>query len=221
MAGGNNPSGFPTFTQPLTDPKTGLITRSWRQLFLTLWNRTGAAQGSAVVPSGLIADFAGPVLPVGWLLCDGSPVGRQDFPSLFEAIGSSWGSGDGSTTFNLPNLTDKFTRGSGTQAVGLSGGSASTVLTTAQLPAHNHPVVDPGHIHGVTDPGHVHASLVAATTNTAGAASGSSTAGNTASAVTGVTINSATTGVTTGNTGTGATVPTVPPYGVVLKMIKS
>lgn len=221
MAGGNNPTGFPTSAQPFTDPRTGIITRSWRQLLVTLWNRTGAAQGSAIVPSGLIADFAGPIPPVGWLVCDGSAVGRDDFPSLFQAIGSSWGSGDGSTTFNLPNLTDSFTRGSGTQAVGLSGGSASTVLTTAQLPAHNHPVVDPHHTHGITDPGHVHAALVASSTNTAGAAAGTSVAGNTASATTGVTVQSAATGVTTGNTGTGATVPTVPPYGVVLKMIKS
>ena len=63
--------------------------------------------------SGLIAPFAGPEnkIPGGWLLCDGRTVSRSDYPDLFNAIGISWGKGDGSKTFNLPDLRGMFLRG--------------------------------------------------------------------------------------------------------------
>ena len=71
-----------------------------------------------VVPSGAVIPFAGSIAPQGYLLCDGSEVSRADYPYLFDAIGTTYGEGDGSTTFNLPNLKDKFIEGSGTNAVG-------------------------------------------------------------------------------------------------------
>lgn len=71
-----------------------------------------------VVPSGAVIPFAGSIAPQGYLLCDGSEVSRADYPYLFDAIGTIYGEGDGSTTFNLPNLQDKFIEGSGTNAVG-------------------------------------------------------------------------------------------------------
>lgn len=62
---------------------------------------------------GMIAPFAGPEdkIPAGWLLCDGRDVSRSEYLNLYNAIGSSWGNGDGSTTFNLPDLRGMFLRG--------------------------------------------------------------------------------------------------------------
>lgn len=73
----------------------------------------------SVVPSGAVVPFAGSRAPVGYLLCDGSEVSRTDYPYLFDTIGTLYGEGDGLTTFNLPNLQDKFIQGSsGTNTVG-------------------------------------------------------------------------------------------------------
>lgn len=56
------------------------------------------------VPTGAIMSFGGSVAPKGWLLCDGSEVSRSDYADLFDVIGTNYGNGDGSTTFNLPNF---------------------------------------------------------------------------------------------------------------------
>ncbi len=71
------------------------------------------AHNASAVPSGMIMAFAGPAenIPAGWLLCDGSEVSRSEYANLYNAIGVSWGTGDGSTTFNLPDLRGMFLRG--------------------------------------------------------------------------------------------------------------
>ena len=63
---------------------------------------------------GTVAAFSSSSLPTGWLLCDGSAVSRTTYAALFTAIGTTYGSGDGSTTFALPNLTNRFIQGSST-----------------------------------------------------------------------------------------------------------
>jgi microcystin-dependent protein len=63
------------------------------------------------VPSGTILPFGGATAPAGWLLCDGSAVSRTVYANLYSAIGSVWGSGDGSSTFHLPDLRGRFIRG--------------------------------------------------------------------------------------------------------------
>ena len=68
----------------------------------------------AAVPAGAICYFAQKSIPSGWLLCNGSNVSRTTYARLFAAIGTSWGSGDGSTTFKLPNLHAKFAQGTTT-----------------------------------------------------------------------------------------------------------
>nr|DAP78638.1 MAG TPA: tail collar fiber protein [Caudoviricetes sp.] len=65
-------------------------------------------------PTGSIIAFAGNTLPDSYLLCDGSKVSRTTYKKLFDVIGTTYGKGDGSTTFNLPNLTNKFIQGSAT-----------------------------------------------------------------------------------------------------------
>ena len=80
--------------------------------------------GNGELPAGTTQMFAGNTIPEGWLLCDGSAVSRTDYAKLFSVIGTTYGEGDGSTTFALPLLTDgRFIEGSdvaGTQyAAGL------------------------------------------------------------------------------------------------------
>jgi len=79
-------------------------------------NENFAALARAVSPPGTIIAYAGVVSaqvapPDGWLLCDGTPVSRTNYPDLFAALGTSWGAGDGSATFNLPDLRGRFLRG--------------------------------------------------------------------------------------------------------------
>ena len=104
---------------------------------------TKMLQTSSVV--GEIKAYAGSTVPNGWLICDGSAISRTDYPLLFNAIGTLWGVGDGSTTFNLPNLKGKVPVGydsSQTEfnTVGKTGGDKTVTLTASQIPAHNHKI---------------------------------------------------------------------------------
>lgn len=67
--------------------------------------------GNGGVPTGSVTWFAADTPPSGWLECDGSAVSRTTYAALFAAIGTTFGSGDGSTTFNLPDLRGEFVRG--------------------------------------------------------------------------------------------------------------
>lgn len=70
------------------------------------------ALANIIAPVGCVQAFAGSTTPQGWLLCDGSAVSRTDYADLYAVIGTTYGDGDGSTTFNVPNLIDKFVEGS-------------------------------------------------------------------------------------------------------------
>lgn len=76
------------------------------------WTVRDIRGGTDGNPVGTILAFAGNgALPDGYLLCDGAAVSRTDYADLFAAIDTIYGTGDGSATFNLPNLTDKFLQG--------------------------------------------------------------------------------------------------------------
>jgi microcystin-dependent protein len=108
------------------------------------------------VPTGTVMSFAGSSAPTGWLLCDGSAINRTTYANLFTAIGSTYGSGNGSTTFNLPDLrgrtifgvdnmggtsANRLTTTGGVSAnntLGATCGAQSITLTTPNLPTHNH-----------------------------------------------------------------------------------
>jgi microcystin-dependent protein len=103
----------------------------------------------AICPTGSIQMWGAAVTPSYWLLCDGSAVSRATYLDLFAVIGVTFGVGDGSTTFNLPDFRQKSPLGkadSGTgSTLGGSGGSidhlhttASHALTTAEMPVHLH-----------------------------------------------------------------------------------
>lgn len=104
-----------------------------------------AGGGGGGNPVGTIIDFGGTSLPTDYLACDGSAVDRTTYATLFTAIGTTWGVGDGSTTFNLPDFRRRTAVGSGGtgtgtlgNAVGNVGGAETVALTTAQLAAHAH-----------------------------------------------------------------------------------
>lgn len=75
-----------------------------------------------IFPTGAIIPFAGNNIPSGYLPCNGSAISRTTYADLFAVIGTTYGAGDGSTTFNLPNLTDKFIQGSDTVGTVKSAG---------------------------------------------------------------------------------------------------
>lgn len=77
--------------------------------------------------------YAGSTIPTGWLECDGSAVSRTTYAALFTAIGTTWGTGDGSTTFNLPDMRGKVAIGSGTGTVTASGLDADVDTTNDTL----------------------------------------------------------------------------------------
>ena len=96
-----------------------------------------------VYSSGAVMAFAGDSAPEGWILCRGQAVSRLQFGSLFETIGEKYGAGDGSTTFNVPNLRGRVIVGwhSGDTDFNESaktGGEKSHTLTVDEMPAHGH-----------------------------------------------------------------------------------
>lgn len=80
---------------------------------------------SAGVPVGTVVQYAGSSAPAGWLLCDGAAIDRDDYAALFAAIGTGYGVGDGSTTFNIPDTRDKYSKGKNAGALGATGGAAT------------------------------------------------------------------------------------------------
>jgi len=99
---------------------------------------------SVLTPSGSISMFGGATAPVGYLLCDGTAVSRTLYADLFTAIGTTYGVGDGSTTFNVPDLRGRAPIGAGAgagltpRALGASGGDEEVTLTSAEMPSHTH-----------------------------------------------------------------------------------
>ena len=106
----------------------------------------GGGAGVDGAPAGTVIMWSGAAnsIPTGYLLCDGSAINRLTYTDLFNAIGTVHGSGDGSTTFNIPNLRNKFVVGEGTSyALAATGGSADATLVS-----HSHTVDSHTHSDG-------------------------------------------------------------------------
>lgn len=101
-------------------------------------------RSSVFVPVGAVVAYGSSTAPKGWLSCLGQEVKRGDYPDLFAVIGTTYGSGDGTTTFNLPNLSGRVVVGQGTGAgltarsMGAAGGAETHALTTNEMPSHTH-----------------------------------------------------------------------------------
>lgn len=108
-------------------------------------------------PVGSIIMWAAWGYPTNWIPLDGREISRADYPTLFAMIGTAYGNGNGSTTFNLPNMQARFPLmiGNG-RTQGWLGGEENVTLSVNQMPNHGHGVNDPGHNHIISDNGHEH-----------------------------------------------------------------
>jgi len=100
---------------------------------------------AASVPTGGVMSYIAATAPTGWLLCDGAAVSRTTYADLFTVISTTYGVGDGSTTFNVPNLKGRVPVGldSGQtefDALAETGGAKTHSLTTSQIPVHAHDI---------------------------------------------------------------------------------
>jgi microcystin-dependent protein len=125
---------------------------------------SGLGGSVGAVPAGAVMPFAGASAPAGWLLCFGQNVSRSQYGELFAVLGTTYGSGDGSTTFALPDLRGRVVAGvdnmggtaasrltsttitGGGDAVGEVGGAQTHTLTTSEMPSHTH--TQNAHSHG-------------------------------------------------------------------------
>ena len=111
----------------------------------------GSAWGEIAngVPVGSVFSFATTTPPSGYLECNGAAVSRSTYASLFSAISTTWGVGDGSSTFNLPDLRGQFVRGWDNSA-GVDSGRSFASSQSDQNKQHTHSVTDPGHQHNTS-----------------------------------------------------------------------
>jgi microcystin-dependent protein len=97
------------------------------------------AQVELAVASGIVTAYAGATVPTNWLECNGAAISRTTYAALFAAIGVLWGVGDGSTTFNLPDMRGEFLRGYD-HGRGVDSGRALASSQTDDIKAHTHEV---------------------------------------------------------------------------------
>lgn len=97
------------------------------------------AANAGLIPTGAVVDFAGSSAPTGYLICDGSAVSRTTYADLFALIDEDYGAGDGSTTFNLPDLRGRVSVGLGTNtAVDTLGENDGVAVANRRGTKHRH-----------------------------------------------------------------------------------
>lgn len=107
-------------------------------LFLDTGTAWIALNTVPVEPPGTLKLTARATPDAGYLFCDGAAVSRTTYAALFDAIGSKYGAGNGTSTFNLPNALGRVMLGGAPADLGRQGGAASVVLSGAQMPSHAH-----------------------------------------------------------------------------------
>ena len=117
-------------------------------MFAAIPRGKAETQGGSVSAVGSVVLYTKSTAPSGYLLCNGQAVSRTTYASLFAVIGTTYGAGDGSTTFNVPNLSGRTVIGtSSSYALASTGGAESHVhatknhtLTVAEMPKHSHKI---------------------------------------------------------------------------------
>jgi microcystin-dependent protein len=100
---------------------------------------------------GEIYMYAGSTAPTGFIICDGSAISRATYSELFDVIGTTYGTGDGSTTFNLPDLSGRVVIGvSSNYSIGNIGGEEAHSLTVNEMPSHTHKIAPHTHENTIT-----------------------------------------------------------------------
>ena len=200
----------------------------------TKYNFTGANIGGATyVATGTIVPYTHGTAPTGYLECDGSAVSRSTYATLFTLIGTTYGAGDGSSTFTLPDLKDKViygksssvslaaTGGSATVTPSGTGTNAGTALTEAQMPKHYHLMLGPNNVTSPQGSGSASGTYGGGTPDDTTQAYGTYSTGGSAAS------GSQTTGTANGNTHThsfsfsGDSQSTLQPYLCLKFMIKT
>ena len=150
-------NGFTVTILTNTSGSTGVVVPQGYTSFVFCdgTNISWADQGNVIanvpqgIPPGTISAYGGPTIPSGWLYCNGAAVSRATYAALFAAIGATWGGGDGSSTFNVPNLVGQFIRGAGGNAAGLGGYQGDMFASHSHAAASS----DSGHTHGIKNTG--------------------------------------------------------------------
>ena len=148
LSTGFRPGVCTSSTRP-TAPYTGQMIFETDTFAMLFWNGS-AWQGAVSAPAGAIEAYAGSTAPTGWLLSFGQAVSRTTYANLFAVISTTYGSGDGSTTFNLPDMRGRAVAGvdnmGGTDAgrlsisntLGTTTGAETHTLSSAEMPSHTH-----------------------------------------------------------------------------------
>lgn len=135
--------GFPTAPRGIE----GLESKADVERFVQeLLDRQPKFYPPGLLPVGGIAPFGGATAPRGWLLCDGAAISRTAYPELFTTLGTTYGVGDGSTTFNLPDLRGRAPVGedgaaarlTASDTLGASAGAEKHTLVAGEMPSHTH-----------------------------------------------------------------------------------
>lgn len=159
-----------------------------------------------IVPIGAVVSYPAATAPTGWLLCDGSQISRTTYADLYAVIGTAHGTGDGSTTFHLPDYRGRFLRGrdggagrdpdAASRTAMNSGGSTGDAVGSIQaeeLKAHTHNVTDAGHTHTAeVSTGSGGSTRFSSPSVTISGGTSSSYSGPIASATTGVSVQAST-----------------------------